>query len=150
MFVKSSVLGVPPKGYGQSFYTLRSIFCDRIPPPVVHMHLRIFDVAKDIPIGDVSGTNPAMTPNGTNKKSLEVDFPDQERVVFDEWLRKLWMDKDGFMTKFLHSSCLSVGGPGAVEIPLELRSSREIPGAFCLLVPAVAGGLWSRLVKGLL
>lgn len=114
------------------------------------MHLRIFDVAEDIPIGDVSGTNPAVTPNGTNHKPLEVDFPEQERVTFDEWLRKLWMDKDEFMTKFLHSNCLPVGGHGAIEIPLELRSNREIPNAFCFLAPAAVGALWSKLVKGLL
>jgi hypothetical protein len=114
------------------------------------MHLRIFDVTKDIPIGDISGTNPAATPNGTNRETLEVDFPDEEKVVFDEWLRKLWMDKDGFMTKFLHSDCYTVDGHGAIEIPLELRSNREIPDAFCFFAPAAVAALWSKLVKALL
>ncbi|KAG1885690.1 acyltransferase-domain-containing protein [Suillus subluteus] len=128
-------------GYGQSFYTLRSIFCDRVPPPVVHMHLRIFDVAKDVPIGDISGTNPAVIPNGSNHEPVEVDFPDQEKTVFDEWLRRLWMDKDEFITTFHRSDCFPSGHPGAVEIPLELGSKREIPLAVYVL--------WSRLVQAL-
>ncbi|KAG2146540.1 acyltransferase-domain-containing protein [Suillus bovinus] len=142
--------GIPPKGYGQSFYTLRSIFCDRVPPPIIHMHLRIFDVAKDVPIGDISGTSPAVTPNGTNHEPVEVDFPEQEKTVFDEWLRKLWMDKDEFITTFHHSDSFPSGHHGAVEIPLELGSKREIPVAFCFFVPVVAYVLWSKLVQVLL
>jgi hypothetical protein len=116
------------------------------------MHLRKFDVAKDIPIGDISGTNPAVTPNGSNPEPLEVDFPDQEKAAFDEWLRKLWMDKDEFMTKFLHSDCTPATGHGAIEIPLELRSNHEIANAFCFLAPVVvgSGALWSKLVNALL
>lgn len=144
------LLGIPPKGYGQSFYTLRSIFCDRVPPPIVHMHLRMFDVAKDVPIGDISGTNPAVTPNGSIHEPVEVDFPDQEKTVFDEWLRQLWMDKDDFITTFHRSDCFPSGHRGAVEIPLELGSKREIPGAFCFLTPVAAYVLWSKLAQALL
>lgn len=48
--------------YGQSYYTLRSVFMDRVPPPVVHMHLRLFNVATEVPIGDLSSSNPAVIP----------------------------------------------------------------------------------------
>jgi len=33
--------GIPEFKYGQAYYTLRSIFFDRIPPPAVHMHIRV-------------------------------------------------------------------------------------------------------------
>jgi len=42
--------GIPPMKYGQSYYTLQSIFFDGVPPPVIHMHLRVFNVGKDVPI----------------------------------------------------------------------------------------------------
>jgi hypothetical protein len=113
------------------------------------MHLRIFDVAKDVPIGDISGTNPAVTPNGSNHEPVEVDFPDQEKTVFDEWLRKLWMDKDEFITTFHRLNGFPSGHHGTVEIPLELGSKWEIPEAFCFLAPVAIYVLWSRLVQAL-
>lgn len=45
-------------GYGQSYYTLRSIFFDGVPPPRIHLHLRLFDVSKEVPIGDLSSKPP--------------------------------------------------------------------------------------------
>ncbi|KIJ68231.1 hypothetical protein HYDPIDRAFT_24530 [Hydnomerulius pinastri MD-312] len=135
--------GIPPKGYGQSYYTLRSIFCDRIPPPVVHMHLRIFDVAKDVPIGDISTSNPAAIPNGFGESSIEVDCPESEKTTFDLWLRKLWTDKDEYITKVLEVGAPS--GQKPVEIPLELRNKSEIADAFCFLAPAVATYGWKKL-----
>ncbi|KAH7924889.1 hypothetical protein BV22DRAFT_1034681 [Leucogyrophana mollusca] len=137
--------GIPARGYGQSYYTLRSIFCDRIPPPVIHMHIRIFDVAKDVPIGDISATNPNVVPNGgSSHMPVEVDFPEDEKAEFDLWLRKLWIDKDEFITTFLQSAS---GRKDAVEIPLELRHMREIPHAFCLFAPAAAAVLWKKLTR---
>ncbi|KIK98802.1 hypothetical protein PAXRUDRAFT_823470 [Paxillus rubicundulus Ve08.2h10] len=128
--------GIPPKGYGQSYYTLRSIFCDGIPPPVVHMHLRIFDVAKDVPIGDISGSNPGTIPNGFGKSVAEVDFPESEKITFDVWLRRLWAEKDEYITEFLERRT-KPNGQRAVEIPLELRNKSEIARAFCFFLPAV-------------
>lgn len=43
-------------GYGQTYYTLRSIFFDGVPPPRIHLHLRLFDVCKEVPIGDPSSS----------------------------------------------------------------------------------------------
>ncbi|KAI5116740.1 hypothetical protein M0805_000434 [Coniferiporia weirii] len=54
--------GIPPMGYGQAYYTIRSIFMDRVPPLSVHMHLRLIDIAADVPIGDLSSTNPSAIP----------------------------------------------------------------------------------------
>ena len=90
-------LGIPRRGYGQSYYTIRSVFLDRIPPPTVHMHLRLFDVSKSFPIGNASKTKSSElldeTINETDM-STEVEIPEEDdRAVFDEWLRNLWRHK---------------------------------------------------------
>ncbi|KAH7915340.1 acyltransferase-domain-containing protein [Hygrophoropsis aurantiaca] len=135
--------GIPPMGYGQSYYTLRSIFCDSVPPPVIHMHIRIFDVAHHVPIGDMSTANPNFIPNGgSSHEAVEVDFPEDEKVKFDLWLRNLWTDKDNFITNFLKSNSVP---QNAVSVPLELRSLWEIPHAFCMFAPIFGIVLWKGL-----
>ncbi|EJC98701.1 acyltransferase-domain-containing protein [Fomitiporia mediterranea MF3/22] len=124
--------GIPPATDGQTFYTIRSIFMDRVPPPIVHMHLRLLDVASEVPIGDLSGSNPAVTPpvtagespskpssypiseqanghvNLPGKTTVEADVSEKERVAFDEWLRALWRVKDAKLEEF-HRSAQKTG-----------------------------------------
>lgn len=84
-------------GYGQSYYTLRSIFLHGIPPPSIHMHLRMFDVATNVPIGDLSKTNPTVIPKSSSP--VEVEIPETEKATFDIWLRELWREKDEAITR---------------------------------------------------
>ena len=131
--------------YGQSYYTLRSIFFDRVPPPVIHVHLRIFDVSKDVPIGDMDR---AATPkNSTSASGLAVELPTEEKIKFDLWLRELWREKDGLITRYHETG--SFGGEGAVnkavDIPLELRHKREVANAFYFFVPTILGYIWTKL-----
>jgi hypothetical protein len=131
--------------YGQDYYTLRSIFFDRVPPPVVHMHLRVFDVSKDVPIGDVSVSNPSVLPKGqANGHAVEVDFPEEEKAKFDLWLRELWRDKDELVGRF-YQSVVSGHETAGVDIPLELRHKSEIPDAFCFFLPALFGFVSAKL-----
>jgi len=132
--------GIPPLGYGQSYYTLRSIFCDRVPPPVVHMHIRRFSVSKDLPIGDIKSAHPD---NGNNNQEIEI--PDAEKETFDLWLRSLWREKDKSMTKFLNTGSFVDDKSSVLEIPIKLRHNREILDAFCFFVPAFFGWLISKL-----
>ncbi|KAI0274899.1 acyltransferase-domain-containing protein [Gloeopeniophorella convolvens] len=138
--------GIPPMGYGQSYYTLRSIFFDRVPPPAVHMHVRRFDVAKDVPIGDTSRTNPHALPSGRGS-ALEADVPESERDAFDVWLRARWVEKDAFMQRFHDTGSFEPAPEKHPElvIPLELRHAREILDAFCFFIPAVMGYAWTQL-----
>jgi len=137
--------GIPPMKYGQSYYTLRSIFFDGVPPPVIHMHLRVFDVNKDVPIGDVSTSNPTVIPRGqANGHAVEVDFPEDDKTKFDVWLRELWRDKDNFITRF-HQTPYEAP---TIEIPLELRHKREIPDAFGFFLPALFGFVSANLRRG--
>ncbi|KAI0308051.1 acyltransferase-domain-containing protein [Multifurca ochricompacta] len=139
--------GVPPMGYGQSYYTLRSIFFDRIPPPAVHMHIRRFDVAKGVPIGNLfpnSGTVPNGSPHG---QTVGVDVPEDERQTFDIWLRNRWIEKDQLMQR-LHdtgSFSSSLAKYPEINIPLQLRRNREVLDAFCFFIPAIIGYTWSHL-----
>jgi hypothetical protein len=130
-------------GYGQSYYTLRSIFMDSVPPPVIHMHLRQFDVSS-VPIGDISSTNKTTIPkvSKNNVHAVEADVPQNEKDTFDEWLRQLWRDKDAYIDRFLEAKDKDRQKP--VLIPLELRSRREILDAFCWFLPAAAIGLAVR------
>ncbi|KAI0757160.1 acyltransferase-domain-containing protein [Daedaleopsis nitida] len=142
--------GIPPLGYGQSYYTLRSIFFDGVSPPAVHMHIRKFDVNRDIPIGNVSATNPDVIPSGSTKDTVEVDIPEAEREAFELWLRNLWREKDKLMARYLDTGYLSASAESAspsasVIIPVRLKHSYEVLDAFCFLVPAVFGWAWSKL-----
>lgn len=142
--ITMSYPGVPVMGYGQSYYTLRSIFYDGVPPPVIHIHLRMFDVASDVPIGDVSASNSSAL----SGRSVEADIPEAEKAQFDLWLRELWQDKDRMMSKFLETGSfvsLPADSKARVVIPLKLRKKREIFDAFCFLGPAVVGYVWARL-----
>ncbi|RPD63108.1 hypothetical protein L227DRAFT_572947 [Lentinus tigrinus ALCF2SS1-6] len=142
--------GIPYLGYGQDYYTLRSIFCDRVPPPAVHMHIRKFDVNREIPIGNVLASNPNVLPNGSAKSTVEVDIPETERDAFELWLRDLWREKDKLMGRFLDTGYLSAAAESGTStaslvVPVRLKHSYEVLDAFCFFVPAVVGWAWSKL-----
>lgn len=132
-------------GYGQSYYTLRSIFMHGVPPPAVHIHLRMFDVASDVPISAISAKK--YTVNGPlNQHPPEVEIPEEEKEQFNVWLRELWQEKDESVTRFLETGTFSEERRAtAVEIPLKLRRKREILHAFCFFLPVCACYLWRKI-----
>ena len=129
-------LGIPLTGYGQSYYTLRSIFFNEVAPPVIHMHLRLFDVCGDVPIGDLSTS--LSNSDVAAQDAVEVDIPAGEKEEFDIWLRDLWHEKDEAMTKYHENGTLDTvpDSPTAIDIPLKLRRKREVLDAFCFFFPA--------------
>jgi len=137
--------GIPPMGYGQSYYTLRSIFLNGVSPPTIHIHLRLFDVREHIPIGPIDDL-PALASKASNSAKNEVDIPEEEKETFDTWLRDLWGEKDEAITKYYETGTLGVvpEDPTVVEIPLQLRRKREILDAFCFFFPAGIAYLWGR------
>lgn len=142
--------GVPPTGYGQSYYTLRSIFFDRIPPPAVHMHIRRFDVAKHVPIGALSGGASRSHLNGSpHGQTIGVDVPEGEREAFDVWLRDRWSEKDQLMQRFYDTGSFSpsLDKSPALDIPLRLRHKSEILDAYCFLIPAIVGYAWTKICR---
>ncbi len=144
----SILVGVPSTGYGQSYYTLRSIFFDQIPPPAVHMHIRRFDVAKHVPIGALPNGASRSQPNGyPHGQTIGVDVPEDEREAFDVWLRNRWSEKDQLMQRFYDTGSFSpsLDKFPAFDIPLQLRHKREILDAYCFFIPAIIGYAWTRL-----
>src|SRR6266404_2643233 len=148
MYSHLTFAGVPSTGYGQSHYTLRSIFFDQIPPPAVHMHIRRFDVANHVPIGALSSGTSRPQPNGSpTGPTTGVDVPDNEREAFDAWLRDRWTEKDQFMQRFYDTGSFShsLDKASALDIPLQLRHMREILDAYCFFIPAIIGYAWTKL-----
>ncbi|KAG5648129.1 hypothetical protein DXG03_006083 [Asterophora parasitica] len=138
--------GIPPLAYGQDYYTLRSIFLNGIPPPTIHIHLKMFDVATDIPIGDMTAKPTLASSGAPGEHTAEVEIPELEKEVFDAWMRDLWQKKDDSMTRFYETASFSQeNGISPVEVPLKLRRKREFLDAFCFFLPAGAGYLWGRL-----
>jgi hypothetical protein len=77
---------------------------------------------------------------------VEVDFPDEEKEKFDLWVRQLWRDKDDMIVKFHETGSFAADKEtSCVDIPLELRTTREIPNAFCFFLPALFGYVFAKL-----
>jgi len=147
--------GIPHAGIGQAYYTLRSVFMDGVPPPCVHLHLRLYNVRRDVPIGDVRESD------GIGRGA---DATEEEKKVFEGWLLERWREKDRLMDEFycdgefqstkdkpVESTAASGIGGGDAQpdarlssrdrwlIPLQLRSRREVLDAFAFFIPALAG-----------
>ncbi|KAG6911811.1 hypothetical protein DXG01_000058 [Tephrocybe rancida] len=135
--------GIPRMGYGQDYYTLRSIFMDGVPPPVIHIHLKMFDVATGVPIGDTA-------PGSSSETTHHETDVSEGRTIFDIWLRELWQEKDDLINGFFETRSFRAGGISPVEIPVKLRRKREILDAFCFFLPAGAGYLWGMSSVGYL
>jgi hypothetical protein len=137
-------------GYGQSYYTLRSIFFDGIPPPAVHVHIRRFDVAKDVPIGDTSRSI-SRIPNSDPSyvQMVGADVPEDEREAFDVWLRNRWTEKDQLMQRFhdIGSFSSSLDKYPEINVPLQLRHKREVLDAFGFFIPAIVGYAWTQFQR---
>jgi lysocardiolipin and lysophospholipid acyltransferase len=127
--------GVPPRGYGQSYYTLRSIFFARVPPPAVHIHIRRFR-ARDTPMGELGPSDAG---------AVEVEVPTHEKVAFEEWVRGLWRRKDEMIDRFHATGTFAPAGrkDAEVAIPVKLRTAGEYVQAYGGFAPVLAGyALW--------
>lgn len=145
--ITMSYPGIPPLKYGQSYYTLRSIFFDRVPPPSVHMHIRCFDVLTDVPLGDMRTIRLNASRNKSKAEAVESDIPQAEKDQFEEWLRRLWREKDILMTKFLQTGSFVDDANTELIIPLKMRHNWEVLNAFCFVVPAISRSIWTSIRK---
>lgn len=139
-------------GYVQSYFTLRTILFEGIPPPTIHIALKLYKVSTDLPIGKI-------TLDGAGK---ELEHSEEDRVVFDEWIRSIWREKEARFERYYATGSLTgpdshvinlpakANGDAAhangtakreIELPLKLRSNWEFLDAFALPGPL----LWSVL-----
>lgn len=141
------IIGIPPMHYGQDYYTLRSIFFDGVAPPEIHVHLRMFEVTGNVPIGDLASASGAKTPNPNAQRIVEVDIPDHEKAMFDIWLRKLWTEKDESIDNFFKAGQFNPDSTSTtiVEIPLKLQRKKDILDAFCYFWPGTITYLWRKM-----
>ncbi|SPO31586.1 related to CST26 - protein required for incorporation of stearic acid into phosphatidylinositol [Ustilago trichophora] len=167
--------GVPPAGFGQDYYTLRSIFMQGVPPPAIHIHLtmtRITDpVAGDtssnaLNVVNIPSASEDAPPLGANVKPAESS--EEERTQFETWLRKRWTEKDGLMHRFYEDGDFVNGdfakmvkdgkkvdpkeaskGGKFVVLPAELRSLREIGDAACWAIPFFVGWNFRKVYKAI-
>lgn len=119
--------GIPQDGYGQDHYTLQSIFGRRVPPPIVHMHLRSDAVATDIPIGKTSTEKP---------EEIALEATPEEKKVFEDWLLDRFRKKDEQLELFYSQEKLAEGE--FVDVPVRLRST----GALLVLLANCILGAW--------
>lgn len=143
----------PPNSWPEDQYGL-PIFFNSIPPPIINVHLRAWKLF-EIPLGDLTllpGSGGAVG-EGT----------EEEKVVFEGWLRGVWKEKDELMDYFLvhgtflpstttppslsTSSSIVVGKDdgrkGEYKIPIKLRDQKEQLTALSYLVPLWVGlGSW--------
>ena len=110
------------------------------------MHVRLFDVSRDVPIGDISASNPNVLPQNKGE-AIETEVPDEEKQAFDVWLRDLWREKDSMMVRYLETRSFAEEGEKEVVIPVELRSGCEALTPFAFFIPDVVG--WARGKVGL-
>ncbi|KDN37273.1 acyltransferase-domain-containing protein [Tilletiaria anomala UBC 951] len=98
--------GIPPAGYGQSYYTLRTVYVQGVPPPAVHMNCIISKVpsradplARDAQAMRVPPVG-ALPPSSEASGADAYQPSEAEREAFDLWLRKRYQLKDQLMDRF--------------------------------------------------
>lgn len=143
MIILSFCLGIPRNAYGQSYYTLRSVFLDGVPPPKIHVHLKLFHVESEIPLGDVD----VYQEKAPSESRKEDEISRVESARFEEWVLELWRKKDAMIEMFLVQRAFSpesTGSPG-FTFPLQLRSNWEILHSWCLFGPGLVAFLLKQV-----
>lgn len=103
----------PPHYYPEDFYDPLSIWAAKIPPPSIHVHVRVWNAA-DIPLGILS--------KGVEEEEEEGTKEEQE--IFARWLRKRWEEKDELIDIFLKEGHF----PNRPDLSGVVRESSTIEG----------------------
>ncbi|KAK4686630.1 hypothetical protein P7C73_g3495, partial [Tremellales sp. Uapishka_1] len=114
--------GVPYGGYPQEWYGLLSVFFRSVPPPTVHLHLRLYS---NLASPD-SGIPSLLT--ASDEEGLA---PPADAKKFELWLRERWTEKEMRMRGFFTAKkFVSEEGSDLMEIvPVKQLS---VPSAFAL------------------
>jgi len=159
--------GVPPAGQAQLYYNLITIWLKGVPPPEVHVHVRIFD-SEARPAVTRSSELPAVVGNGQDAEDSADEA--QRKKAFGAWLLARWREKDDLMAAFYRdghfpsgplgsaspSSLASPDAPAAkdervIRVPIGFRDGWwEAGAAFCWFAPVVLGWLGWSLGRSLL
>lgn len=111
----------------------------------MNIHIRRFDVCRDVPIGNVFHRNNSL-PNGISKTSVsEAEIPASEHEEFDQWLRDRWHEKDALMDRYLKTGSFVDQPESTLKVPMELRDLREVLSVFCFVIPAIAEWMFPKM-----
>jgi hypothetical protein len=129
-------------------------------PPFVHMHFTILSV-KDH--SDSSSVSPPLGKLPKNAASAAQDAEEstpEEKKVFDDWILKVWRQKDERMNQFYkngdfvegeHKSKTKQAGKEDfsrfVEIPLELKGIKDFADMFLWGAPILVLYLLYKLIR---
>ena len=93
--------GVPLGSYPQDHYGLFSVFWRSVPPPTVHVHLRLYSdlTAPGCEIPSLVVKPQGDVPAGQVPADTGLASPDESKA-FERWLRALWIEKDERMKRF--------------------------------------------------
>jgi len=131
--------GVARDSYPQRHYTLRSIFMSGVPPPAIHVHLKLLKVSSDIPVGI-----PRALPNGkpASPTANPIQDPtDEEKIVFESWLQEKWRRKDELMETFAQNGAYT-GVSKSVTLPLRLRKWTDVFDVYCWWSILLCFAIW--------
>lgn len=129
--------GVTRGGYAQEWYGLTSVFIKGIPPPTIHIHLRMVDLRtekipgvvdqSDVRKGvdtEVSDTTPLLVDQPTAGPAHPTSIPglasEKEAKAFNGWLRGRWGDKEVLLDRFTRTGGFTVR-PGGEADEVERR-----------------------------
>jgi lysocardiolipin and lysophospholipid acyltransferase len=149
--------GIPPAGYGQSHYTLRSTFMQGNSPPYVHMHFSILSVKSHSDSSSVSPPLGKLPKAAASAAQDSEESTPEEKKAFDDWLLKRWRQKDEQMNRFYEVGDFVEGehqrGQATkrsnryVEIPLELRTLKDFVDMFLWGAPVFVIYLLYKLIR---
>lgn len=143
--------GVPAGGYGQDYYTLRSVFVLAISPPEIHINCTVTRLTAGSRGADegatASGGDPPplgqLPPSAAQSGEDAYEATPEEKAAFDTWLRARWERKDRMLDRFYRDGdfvggAYKLGLPSdAVEVPVQLLHPRELLDVFVWFIPLI-------------
>lgn len=136
--VATAYTGLTADDYGEEVFTLKAFYLKGYGPPVVHHHIRGFNM-RDIPLGD--------------DESVDVDDVAAEDLKkFEEWLYKVWYEKDELMATFYRTGsfvekdnkvCKTVIADFKLRSRLEIFQPFMVPVTVLVIGRLAVKGLWA-------
>ncbi len=120
-----------------------------MPPPRIHLHLKLHRVQTDVPIGRADA-------HGEKTPSLsrtESEISKAESEIFEKWILRVWQEKDDMLEDYLTTGSFQAREPSnrgvMFRLPLRLKSPLEIVNAGALLGPGLILLGITKMVKSL-
>lgn len=105
--VTTGYSGLKANEYGEEVFSLKRFYIKGYGPPKINFHIRSFNV-KDIPLGD--------------DDIVDIDeVPESIQKAFEEWVYKVWLEKDELMKKFYETGSFETVSPGTKTVVADFK-----------------------------